>query len=396
MAPARVGVIGAGVSGPVMAMFLKQKGYDPVLYERLDTPSDAGLGIGIQNNGQAVLARIPGLLEHIGGYEADEFHFYSVLPEDTALLGVSDHPRRLREATGHGTMGVRRPLLHQRLVAHAQELGVPVLFGHKLEALQQDAEGVTVLFKNGIKETFSFVIGCDGLHSGTRGCLFGETPADYTGVSQWGGLSPTPEFWKGKRAPADIFGNGSHMILVPMNDDEMVWAISQSEPEAKEDWKSIDEETAEHFKKTSKFSEWPFGIGELVKSSVKIIRYGIYDRPELETWFKGRVVLIGDAAHPTSPHLGQGANQAYEDAATLIDLLEKHNPSAEPPSLATLSAAFTELVGIRLPRTAALVKQARAQGELRVTSGVEACIRRNNVYREMCADPANLKARFGV
>ncbi|GJE95020.1 FAD/NAD(P)-binding domain-containing protein [Phanerochaete sordida] len=396
MAPARVGVIGAGVSGPAMAMFLQQKGYAPVLYERLDAPSDAGLGIGIQNNGQAVLRRIPGLLEHIAGYEADEFHFYSVMPEDTALLGVSDHPRRLRAATGLGTMGVRRPALHARLVEFAQRLGVPVKFGHKLEGLEDKGDSVEVAFANGVKETFDFVVGCDGLHSNTRACLFGETPADYTGLSQWGGLSPTPEFWKGKRAPADIFDNGSHMILVPMSDDEMVWAISQREPEAKEDWRSIDQETADEFKKNSRFSEWPFGIGELVKSSIKIIRYGIYDRPELETWFKGRVILIGDAAHPTSPHLGQGANQAYEDVGLLIDLLEKHNPSAEAPSSETLTTVFSELVQVRLPRTAELVRQARKQGEMRVVSGVDACIKRNNFYREMCADPAKLKERFGI
>ena len=71
-----------------------------------------------------------------------------------------------------------------RVVEYAQKLGIPIHFGHKLVELEQAAESVTVTFANGAKETFSFVIGCDGLHSNTRGCLFGETPADYTGVSQ--------------------------------------------------------------------------------------------------------------------------------------------------------------------------------------------------------------------
>ncbi|GJE95746.1 hypothetical protein PsYK624_119330 [Phanerochaete sordida] len=88
---------------------------------------------------------------------------------------------------------------------------------------------------------------------------------------------------------------------------------------------------AEHFKQHSRFSDASFGAGEIVRSSLKIVKYGIYDRAELKTWHQGRVVLIGDAAHPTSPHLVQGANQAYEDVDLLVELLEKHNPAAEAP-----------------------------------------------------------------
>ncbi|EKM52862.1 uncharacterized protein PHACADRAFT_100160 [Phanerochaete carnosa HHB-10118-sp] len=396
MSPARVAVIGAGVVGPVAAMLLKQKGYDVVLYERLDSPSEAGLGLAIQQNGQAVLARIPGLVKHIDGHPMDEFHFYSVMPEDPGLLGISDHPRRHREMSALGSTSVQRPVLHKRLTEFAKKLGIPVNFGHKLEKLEQTEDSVTVTFANGVQETFSFVVGCDGLHSNTRSCLFGETSADYTGVSQWGGLSPTPEFWKGKRAPADLYGNGAHMIVVPVSDSLMTWALSQRGPEFKEEWRSIDAAAAEHFKKNSPFSQWPFGAGELVRNSLKIVRYGIYDRPELKTWFRGRVVLIGDAAHPTSPFLGMGANQSYEDVGLLIDLLEKYSPSTESPSTDTLAAAFTELERVRLPRTADLVKRARIQGETRVVSGVEACIKRNNYYRDVCNDPVKFKARFGI
>ena len=114
----------------------------------------------------------------------DEFHFYSVLPEDQGLLGISDHPRLQREAKGHGTITVQRPVLQKRLVEFAQKLGIPINFGHKLEKLEQAEDSVTVTFANGVQETFSFVVGCDGLHSNTRSCLFGEMPADYTGLSQ--------------------------------------------------------------------------------------------------------------------------------------------------------------------------------------------------------------------
>ncbi|GJE95023.1 FAD-dependent monooxygenase [Phanerochaete sordida] len=396
MPSARVGIIGAGIAGPVLAMLLKQKGYECVVYERLEEPSDQGLGIALQANGIAVLAKIPGLLDAIGGHSIDAFYFYSALPEDAGLLGTSEYPRHMRETTGHPLVTLRRPLMQARIIDFAQEFGVPVVFGHNMETLEQHDDGVTVAFANGVKETFSFVVGCDGLHSRTRACLFGDMPADYTGVTHCGGMSPTPEFWKGKRAPADIYGDGVYMIVLPLDDDITAWAISQREAEAKEDWRAIDEAAAEDFKKNSPFADWPYGAGELVKNSLKIIKYGIYDRPEPRSWHQGRVLLAGDAAHPISPHLGQGANQAYEDFDLLLELLEERNPSAEPPSTQTLDAIFTDLEHARIPRMSDLLQKARAQGEIGTVAGVEACMERNAMIRDMCSDPEKVKARFGA
>lgn len=136
----------------------------------------------VQQGGHEVLAKIPGLVEHLHGWPRDEWHFYSVVEGDKGLLGTSDSEGKVRERKGLGTICVRRPLLQQRLVEFAEKAGVPFKWGYKLESLQQDDESVTVSFANGTQETFSFVVGCDGLHSNTRGCLFGEHPATYVGL----------------------------------------------------------------------------------------------------------------------------------------------------------------------------------------------------------------------
>ena len=95
-------------------------------------------------------------------------------------------------------------------------------------------------------------------------------------------------------------------------------------------------------------------------------------------------------------HLGQGANQSFKDVDLLVELLEKYNPAAESPQTRVLKTVFSELEKVRLQLTADLVKKARAQGDTRVVSGVEECIKRNNWYRDICNDPAKLKTRFGV
>lgn len=200
MPPTRVGVIGAGMAGPVLALFLKAKGYDPVVFERRDPSSDAGLGIGyvpclpmstvstdltvysIAPNGAQVLAKIPGLIEALraAGCEIYEMNTYSIVEEDKGLL-VSVDMKQLKVPSA---LLIRRSVVQTKVIEMVEKAGVRVLWDHKLEALEQGEDSVTVTCANGVKETFSFVIGCDGLHSNTRICLFGDQPASYTGFAQ--------------------------------------------------------------------------------------------------------------------------------------------------------------------------------------------------------------------
>ena len=138
----------------------------------------------IQYNGRHVLNKIPGLLDYLGGIQIDGTYMYSVMPEDTAFLGATEHQKRQRETFGLGSVGFERPVIQRKLGEFAEKAGIPIKWGHKLESLEQTDDDVSVTFENGAKETFSFLVGCDGLHSNTRICLFGEEPADYTGISQ--------------------------------------------------------------------------------------------------------------------------------------------------------------------------------------------------------------------
>ncbi|KAL1945670.1 hypothetical protein VTO73DRAFT_1672 [Trametes versicolor] len=387
MSGAKVIIAGCGVAGPVLAILLKMKGYEPVVYERADGPSTDGLSLCIQANGARVLALIPGLMDSIARQSIDQLVFYSALGHEE--LARSDAPAGLRDLSGAdvgvGVAGVRRPVLLRTLVDAAEAHGVRVVFGQQLVQVEEraDEERVVVRFANGYEDSASFVVGCDGLHSNTRACLFGKEDAVFTGLTQTGGISPTPEGFRALGpSMVNIYGDGAHMIAYPINDAQVSWAITQREAEARETWRDMDEARQHEFKQ-GPFSRLPFGGGELVRTADKIIKFGLYDRPELTAWHKGRVLLIGDAAHPTSPHLGQGANQALEDIYHLVRLLVQYNPSAAPPPTAVLSTVFTALERLRIPRTSTLVYKARAAGELRVVSGAEACRGRDETVREM-------------
>ncbi len=109
---------------------------------------------------------------------------YSTLEEDLGELTRSDGPARVAAEYGFGMLGVGRVAFHHTLIKHAQENGIPIVFGHQLVSFEETADSVTVTFANGKSDTASFLIGCDGLHSNTREYLFGKQEPTFTGLVQ--------------------------------------------------------------------------------------------------------------------------------------------------------------------------------------------------------------------
>lgn len=140
----------------------------------------------LQVNGLEVLSRIPRLVESIEGGHLQRMLFHSVLPEDEGLLAKVEVPAQLEgsDGTNEFGLGVQRPTFHRKLVDLAEAHDIPINWGHQLTRLEQHSDSVTVTFQNGKIDTASFVVGCDGIHSNTRGCLFGKEPADFTGLIQ--------------------------------------------------------------------------------------------------------------------------------------------------------------------------------------------------------------------
>ncbi|KAL0581826.1 hypothetical protein V5O48_000194 [Marasmius crinis-equi] len=379
--PCKVIVLGCGVAGPVLALLLKLKGYQPVIYERSKPNADAGLSLMLQTNGWRVLSLIPGIAEKLPGQALQQMKIYSTVPGDEGLLGEADSQE---PNVGMG-IGVRRQDFLRMLAESATAHGVEIHWEQKVVDLRQHENSVEIVLEDGRTDTASFVVGCDGLHSVTRSNLFGKEEATFTGLAQTGGISPRPASFAVAPSVINFLGVGAHIITYQISDTHYSWAITRREQEMRETWRSVDSSTLEKLK-ADECSEWAFGAGDLIKTSEKIVKFGLYDRPKLETWHKGRVVLVGDAAHPTSPHLGQGANQALEDIYHLVRCLLKYNPGANTPSTTQLSSVFEEYESLRIPRTTELVQKARMAGDARVVLGREACLERNAKKRSIWSD----------
>ncbi|KAI0321463.1 hypothetical protein OF83DRAFT_1051187 [Amylostereum chailletii] len=393
MANTSVIIIGGGISGPILAIFLKIRGYQPVVYERLPAFIDLGVGLMLQPNGLKVLSSIPGFVEAVTCKEIARLRSYSTLDEDPGLLGESLVPSTLRSQYGSGMVGVRRTALHSTIVQFLEKHGVEIRWGHQLASVEQGEDSVTAVFEHGEKATASFLVGCDGLHSATRVALFGKESAIFTGLTQTGGICPTPSTNGDLPSAVNWFGQGAHMIAYPITDTLTSWAITLREEESKETWRAADKDILEKVQSSPRAS-WGYGASELIKTTERLVKFGLYDRPELNSWHIGRVVLLGDAAHPTSPHLGQGANQAFEDVYHLTRLLDEQNLDRTPLDTTALDKIFTAYESIRIPRASALVQGARKQGESRVVQDVNDCKTRDEDVRRTLKDNEGLQGTY--
>ena len=137
----------------------------------------------MQPNGLRVLALIPGFMDKLIGSKLEKMQHLSILPEENTVLADIDLSG-VSLLSGFPIVGVRRHVFHRTIVEAAESHDVKVVYGHQLVNLKQEADCVEVTFANGTTDSASFVVGCDGLHSNTRICLFGSETATYTGLTQ--------------------------------------------------------------------------------------------------------------------------------------------------------------------------------------------------------------------
>ena len=338
-------VIGAGIGGLSAAIALARAGIEPLVFERSPKLAPLGAGLTLWPNALHALRAIEAgaMLEAesaaLGGGRIRDWRGRTLARSDSAEL-----ERRF----GAPSIAVHRAEL-QRVLLEALAPIRPRL-GARLERLEQDGTGVTACFEDGSDARGDLLVGADGVDSTVRRLLLADGPPRYAGYIGWRAVT---RFDSGRVIAAESWGPGSVFGLLPLAGGRLYWFGTCPAPAGERD------EGPEQRKRDvlERFAGWHEPIAEVVESTppADVLRHDIVDRPPRRGWSQGRVSLLGDAAHPMTPHLGQGACQAIEDAVVLGRCLG--GARAVAPALRDYEAR-------RFERTARIVARSRRIGRV--------------------------------
>lgn len=346
--PKNAAVIGGGIAGTAVALALHKAGIAPVVYEAYPHTADsAGVFLTIATNGIDALRVI----------DADKPVLHCGFPTPAMtlrsgtgkLLGVNRTGSSLPDGTVSHT--VTRADVYQALQELAQARGIPVEHGKRLVTAVDTGTGVHAQFADGSTATADILVGCDGVHSTVRKLIDTHAPAPrYEGLLTTGGyssgvpLDASPEHYE------MIFGRRAFFGYAPAPDGRVWWFVNlpwQAEP-TKEELRAITEKQRRQMILEA-FADDTGPARQLIEAAPEVAPFSpIHTMPKLRRWHRGRMIIIGDAAHAPSPTSGQGASLSIEDAVLLA--IHLRNPN--------LSAAYIEFEKSRRKRVEPIVTAA--------------------------------------
>lgn len=347
----RVAVIGAGIGGLTAAIALRAAGADVAVYERASELKALGAGVAIAPNGSRVLESL-GLGNAIDAIAGRVTGYAYRTWTGTPLV---DDPRALSLGDPGRTWFLHRAEFQQTLVS-ALPRGV-VRLGRRCVGVAESADGVRVDFAGGDAAEADLVVAADGIHSRLQTVVAEPAAPVSEGIMAYRGLVPTERLRGAVDAGASSMwlGPDRSFLVYPVSAGRLlnVVAFVPTTLDVEESW-TAPGDVAEL---AAAYAGWDGRVGAVIAAMDETFRWGIYDREPLDRWSTGRVTLLGDAAHAVTPHLGQGANQAVEDAATLAELLDGATAADVP-------AALTAYEALRRDRTRLVRGQARAAGRI--------------------------------
>ena len=359
----RAVVVGGGLGGMAAAVALMQAGIDVQVYEQARRLTEVGAGVSLAPNGLRLLERL-GVGEGIGRLGARYASTQLLLSDGRP---VPHDPYEF--ALPGRNVGIHRADL-LALLAGRLPPGT-VRTGHRCAGFSQDGGNAVVGFADGTAATGDVVIGADGMHSVLQRFVVAPAEPVFSGVVAYRGLVPRPD-----GHPADAMrmwvGQGKHFLVYPVRAGQLLNYVGfvPSDTSVRESWSASSDPAA----LAAYFADWDPAIGHVITAisgpGGSGFLWGMYDRAPLPRWSSGRLTLLGDAAHPMLPHLGQGANQALEDAVALATLL---GACTGPPGVPRALAAYEEL---RRDRTARVQFGSRRAGAGYDSSGSQLTDRR--------------------
>jgi 2-polyprenyl-6-methoxyphenol hydroxylase-like FAD-dependent oxidoreductase len=349
-------IIGAGIAGPITAILLKRAGVDAEIFEAWPRSTGIGGGLQIAPNGMHVLAEA-GLASDMirRGSVAEAIEFYS---QSGAKLGAVN--RNMRERFGQPAVNMRRSVLNEAVLVKADGEDIEVAFEKRLVRIEDRADHpIAAYFADGSSAEGDFLIGADGVHSAVRNHVVADAPKPFDlDLLSFGGFVPrsllesvgTPPNLIMTVGQSGFFGYG--FCSSDSETGAMCWSTMPTHGIDAATFRAMDQETLRrHLRRYH--ATWHAPIPHLIDALQEIVVTASLDLATLPNWSRGRALLIGDAAHATSPHAGQGASIALEDALRLARLLGEE---------AETGAAFEKFESERRSRVERIVALARRNG----------------------------------
>jgi 2-polyprenyl-6-methoxyphenol hydroxylase-like FAD-dependent oxidoreductase len=355
-------ICGAGIGGLTAGIALRQRGFDVRIFERAAKLEPAGAGITVQVNAMRVMQRL-GVADAIAAAGA-LVDGGAIRRSDGRVVRSMDQAG-LAQHYGAPFVAIHRSRLQEVLLAAfgpervttgAAVTGVaPDTSGRgttRATGATTHADGATVTLADGTTHEAAVVVGADGLRSTVREALFGPEPLRAAGQTSWRGICPRAAI--GDALGGETWGRGARFGFVAISDAEVYWYAvmdtSAAPPESAD----------QHAALTDFYRTWHAPIPDMLRTTdpACVLRTELFDRPPSATWGRDAVTLLGDAAHPMTPNLGQGGCQAIEDAWVLARELAR---DASPAGLRRYEAA-------RQPRTRRFVEESWRFGKLSQSS----------------------------
>lgn len=346
-------IVGGGVGGMAAAMRLCETGHDVDLIDLDPNWGVYGTGITLSVLTLRALCDL-GLAEDVMR-EGNCYDGFTLCNQQGEVVRQMEMPRLFsKDVPAEG--GILRPALHAIMKARVLEKGAKVRTGLSVAAINQSADGVEVEFTDATTGRYDLVIGADGLFSKVRTMIFPDAPKPkFTGQACWRALFDIPAGWTcGHMFMSEKIKLGFSLC----SPDKMYLYLLEHVPD--NPWRMPESLPGLLRELMAGFGGEPARLRETITQDTPILYRPLESVLLTKTWSHGRVVLLGDAVHATTPHLGSGAGAAVEDAIVLSDLLTSSGSLAEALSLYDQK---------RIPRASLVVNNSLKIGELEMTSG---------------------------
>ena len=299
-------IIGGGIAGLTCGIALRSKGIDAEIYESAAIFEPIGAGIWMAPNAMQIFDRL-GLSQAIlrAGVEIER-----VLVTDPDLRPIiqSSGQAETKRKFGFNIVALQRAELHRVLLSSFGTAAIH--FGKRLRSVVDASNQVEAVFEDGARVTGAFLIGADGAHSETRRQILSDLPLRYAGQSCWRGLVDFELPTEFRRSTVEMWGRKSRIGFADVGQGKVYWFLVTSSDENRE--AEVDN-LPTRLTRIIKGYSGPASALVMATRLEAIIQTDLYDiRPQLP-WFRGKICLIGDAAHPMTPNMGQGGAQAIED-----------------------------------------------------------------------------------